>query len=256
MRQLLPYLVGIFAFLSVEAAARRPIFFIPAFLLLLLATAFSLWGIYERKWSGQLRIVLLSQILLIASAFGFLLFTERTAPRHLMAAALSGMLVFMVEQLRFLKATGKEKEPGAISGFIILSYAATVFWASAAMFGLKIFLNAPLPPLLAIIFLVSLFFHRAFLGSALTAGDQLTAGDIAFRSFWLALFAPQIFIAVYGLPTSLAVNGAFTAIPLAVFLNLYRLKTEGRLDKRIFARNLFFAALALALVAASAEWPA
>ncbi len=249
MRRFLPYFVGVLTFGGVEAAFLRPIFFIPAILLILLAVACALWEIYGRIWSAKLRTLLLSQLLLIVSTFAFLLFTERMLPRHIMAVSLAGLLLFSLEQLRFLKETGRVEEPGAVSGFIILSYAATVFWASAALFGLRVFLHVPFFPLVIIMFLIVLFFNRA-----LFANLGVVQENVAQKSFWIALLASELFVAVYASPSTLAVDGAAVAIPLALFLNLYRLKLESRLDKKTYIRNLVLGGVALALVLVTAEW--
>lgn len=247
----LPFLVGILAFISMEIAFRRPIFFIPSLLVALITVALALWLLFRRKWSKFLFMLMGSQMLLIAGTFAFLLFTEKNISRNIMALSLSFLLFLVLEQLWFLRESGQEKNVGSISGLLLLSYAATILWTSAFLYGLRIFFGVPILLLAMIIFLIAFFFHRTLFLNMKTAA---VLEDVRYRALWIALIALELFIVVYASPTSLAVDGALVAIPLAVFLNVYRLRLEDRLESKILLKNIIFGFLAVIVILATANW--
>ncbi len=249
MARILPYFVAVLTFIGVEAAFRRLIFFIPALLLILAITSTSLWELFGRKRSKRLGTLIGSNALLVGSTFCFLLFTERIIPRHIMAVALAGLLFLMLEQLSFFRGSDSEKLSGATMGFLLLAYTATIFWASASFYGLRTFFNVWLWPLAIIFFLIAYYFHWAILTNVNPALEK-----VKFRSLWLALIATELFVIAYASPTSLAVDGALVAVPMAVFLNVYRLRLEERLENKTFLRNVIFGALAIILVLITAQW--
>lgn len=253
MTRLLPFIVGTMAFLGSEIAFARPSFFIYCLAAILVIEALALWVVSGYKISRKNLLLFGSQALVIASNFGFLLFTESALPRHIMAASLAVLLFLIIEQLRFLRDSGQDEKSGSIIGPLLISYAATMLWTSAGFYGLRIFFGISIFLLSLIIFLVSLFFHRAILMNLAPGNAQETEG-IYYRGVWLAAIATELFIAVYTLPASLLVDGALVAIPMAVFLNLYRLKCEDRLDKNTLIKNIIFGAVALAAVLLTAKW--
>lgn len=227
----------------------RPLFFLPALFLIIAVTCYALFELHDRKITARMKTIAGTQILLIVSAFLFLLFTERAIPRHIIALSLGALLALIIEQLRFLRFANIDKSSGDISGTIMLSYAATLFWAGAAFYGFRIFFQAPLFPLAVFIFLISLFFNRSILASI-----RNPLPDINFRAIIIAVLAFELFLTVYAAPSYIAVSGAFFAIPIATFVNIYRLRLEDRLGEKMLSRNLFFAFFALIIVAATAKW--
>lgn len=250
MTRLLPFILGTFAFLGIEVAFARPTFFVHSFAAVVVLAVASIWLISGRKITRRFLLLAGSQAILIASNFCFLLFMERTTPRHIMALSLSMLLFLIAEQLRFLRENAKEEISESIVGLLLLSYAATMLWASASFYGLRIFFGIPIAVFAAIIFLISFFFHRAIFINMKKDESE----SVYYRSIWLAIIATELFVAVYALPTSLAVDGALVAIPMAVFLNVYRLKIEERLEKNTLIKNMVFGAAALMVVLLTAEW--
>lgn len=247
--RLLPYFAGIIVFVSVEAAIALPILYLPGLFISILFVSYSLWEACGRKLKANLRAMIGTKALLIASAFGFLLFTEREIPRHIIAISLSALLALIVEQVRFLKESGRGFLSGALSGLILLSYAATLLWASAFFYGLRIFFHIPLLPLSVLFFFITLFFHQTLLSNLAEPSE-----DTRYRNLWLSVFALELFLAAAGAPATIAVLGALLAIPLASLLNIYRLRFEGRLDKKTLIRNIAFTVAALTMVATTAQW--
>ncbi len=250
MTRFLPYLVGLFAFWGIEVAFARPAFFIYSFVAVILSVALSLWLLVGKRITRKFLLLLVSQVLLVASNFSFLLFTERNVPRHIMAVSLAVMLFLIVEQLRFLHESGREEVGGSIVGLLLLSYSVTMLWSSASFYGLRIFFGIPIAVLSVGIFFISFFFHRAIFVNMKKEDME----GVYYKSIWLAIIATELFVSVYALPTSLATDGAFVAIPMAVFLNMYRLKLEERLEKNTFVKNIIFGSVALLIVALTAEW--
>lgn len=167
-----------------------------------------------------------------------------------MAISLSSLLFLVLEQLRFLRESGQEKEIESISGLLLLSYAATMLATSAFLYGLRIFFGVPILLLALVIFLIAFFFHRAIFLNLKTVAVE----GVHYRAFWIALIALEVFIVVYASPASLAVDGALLAIPLAVFLNIYRLKIEDKLESKVLLKNIFFGFLAIFVVLITANW--
>lgn len=251
MTRLLPFLVGLLVFIDMEVAFRRPTFFILSLLAVLIAVAFALWLLCGRKWSKFLFTVMGSQTLLVLGMFAFLLFTESDLTRNIMALSLSSLLFLVLEQLRFLRQSGQEKDVESISGLLLLSYAATMLATSAFLYGLRIFFGIPILLLALVIFLIAFFFHRAIFLNLKTVA---VLEGVHYRAFWIALIALEVFIVVYASPASLVVDGALLAIPLAVFLNVYRLKIEDKLESKILLKNILFGFLAIFAVLITANW--
>lgn len=247
----LPFLVGILVFIGMEVAFRRPTFFIPSLFAVLITVAFALWLLYGRKWSKFLFTLMGSQALLVLGTFAFLLFTESDIARNIMATSLSFLLFLILEQLWFLQDRVAEGEVGSISGLLLLSYAATILWTSAFLYGVRIFFGVPILLLALVIFLIAFFFHRAIFLNLKTVA---VLEGVPYRALWIALIALEVFLAVYASPTSLAVDGTLVAMPLAVFLNVYRLKIEDKLESNILLKNILFGFLAIFAVVVTANW--
>lgn len=247
--RLIPFLLGIFTLLFFVAIGIAPdnIPVLGGIMLLIVAYGlFELLGrrIRERDFWGS--FVLLALFLISGVVFFILL--EGWFESVAVALVVSAFVTLFTEQLyRWFYSTDRVPSH-SLHVIISILELFLVFFISADLFGVRIFLHQPMWALSLIFVLV------AFLLYPFARWARGSVKPLLIPALLLAIFFGQLFYALLLLPTGFMVGGAVVAIVWYVIVGLLRIVELGLPLRTTVRRYSFFAGILLSIIAITARW--
>lgn len=252
MRFLFRLIPIILAILSVVTAAI--IFIVPALavwatLLFLIVAAYGIFEMLGRRirqtdyWCAGTLLVLF-----LAGSFGFLFYLDGWILRALVIATAAWFVFFYCEQLyRWFYEAGRMPSY-TLSVTISIIELLTVFFLTADLLGLRIFLHAPLWLVLAV---------WPILATAMSTINRFTSGAIRphlANGILFGLLFGELFAGILYLPTGYAVGGAFMAIGWYVATGLLRISELNLSLRGPAKRYALVSGFLLIIVSLAARW--
>ncbi len=185
----------------------------------------------------------------IASGFGLFLFLEQPVERLTLGIVVSLFVFFFAEHVFTYMYLPAAYPAYAIEHLSLVLNVLSIFFAGAAGFGTRLFLQAPLYVLAPGFFLLALFIVYGTLW--VSKVESRAAFPYAFAG---ALLMTELFSVVSFLPTGLYTDAAVLTLCLYLFLGVTRAHFLDKLSRTVVRRYLFTGAALVAAVFGTAQW--
>jgi hypothetical protein len=190
-------------------------------------------------------------LLFLLTSFALMLFLERSFAQAALGAVVTLLTFAFAEHVFSYVHIPVNYETYAIENLSLVLNVASVFFASVAAFGTRVFLAelAPLWLLAPAFFCITLFVTFG----TLWASKVDARGT---RTFALcgALLVTEIFLAVTYLPTGFYTNAAFIALVAYLFLGLTRARFVEKLSRPVVRRYVVTGVVLLTFILGTSQW--
>lgn len=248
--RILPVLLAL-----VTALGAMTMFWLPAYSLLTMVVALAVFFILlkflvRRPWRGaEFWIFVGTPFFFVASSLVLLLFLE-SAGMKVLVITLSTFLVWLFSENLFIyQYLPNNYQVNALEYLASVINVVCVYFFTAALFALHVFLNLPLwltAPFSALVFFVAIF-------------SSLWLAKIGKERIWpntlggTVLFT-ELFIVFSFLPSGFFPSAALLTLIFYLFLGIVRAHLRGKLNKAVYQRYLLASAIFILMIIWTARW--
>ncbi len=188
-------------------------------------------------------------LVFLNTTYVFLLFSEEAVVSYIIALfALALSFLFFENVFHFLHLPSSY-QPYSLEYLSIMISMGSMFFLSAAGFGMRLLLLSPVWILALIIFTIAFFF---FYGTLWVS--KLPESNVLKVSLVGAVLQAEFFIAFTYLPSGYFTNAALITIVFYLTLGMFRALLEKKLSKKVFRRYVSTGAVLSLLVIVSSRW--
>ena len=250
IHRITPFFIGLalaVSFVLLHLGAVNPIILVLAALILIFITLARLQHFQYKTfdfWQFTMSLVLF-----VASSYILFLFFESITAKVSIAIVVSLVSYFYSEHLFMFVHVPALYKPYALEYVSLAMYVLSVFFMSAGLYGLILFVSAPFYLLSGFFFLFVLFLVYSMFWVSKIEHKRSVPYAVAG-----AVLLTEIFTVTSFLPTSVYTDAALLAIFVYVFLGVCRAHVLDKLSPNVLRRYIIFGGILLTFVAASARW--
>lgn len=192
---------------------------------------------------------LLGPLLFLASAIFALFFLESIIVSWIVVVLVVSVLGFFSEQLFQYLHTPSTYQPYALEHFSLNITVLTVFFLSASLLGLRVFLQIPL----LLLFFV-LFFCLFFLFMQTFWLSKIEGATLRWYAFSCALLVTEVCAAITLLPIGFWIGAALVMVVAYMLVGLVRARWLKKLSHTVIRRYVIVGSLLLLFILLTARW--
>ena len=183
------------------------------------------------------------------STFGMLVLFETTWVSLVLALLSASLLVLFTEFVFLYTHLPSRYQPFSLEYLTSLLNLLSIFFFSSFAFATRLLIQAPLPFLALLFFLLSFFLVHGMLW--VTKAESFRSRLYAFFG---AIALTELFICITFFPTGFYTNAAFMTIFSYAFFGITRTEALHKLSPDVVKRYLFTALVLLLVVGVSSKW--
>ncbi len=190
-----------------------------------------------------------SPFMLVCSSYTLALFLENDLLKMGLGAVTALLVFFFAEHLFTFLHLSAAYQMRAIEHVSLVVNVVSFFFASASLFGFRLFLSLPLLLLAPVCFLASLFLLASTLWICKVERHRLLP-----YAFGGALMSTEFFVAMSFLPSGFFTNAALLSIFFYLYLGLSRASVLQKLSPVVMRRYLAVSIFLVIVVVSTARW--
>ncbi len=247
--RLIPSLLGVATLVAFVLIAIDPVKFVYISSVFFIVMIYGIFELFSRRVRGKdFAGAVTTLILFTASGIGFFLFIEDTASRFLTAFVVALLVTFFAEQLYRWFYNTAQVPSYALGVSVSLLRIFTIFFLSADLIGLRIFIGLPIWSLVPG-FVILIMLLVASGGWAQGKNNRPKS-----ETFLLGLLFGELFWVILYLPSSFQVGGALIALAWYIVIGLLSVLESGLRVRRTIGRYALVGAVLFIIIILTARW--